>query len=43
MNFNTSMIETPCIEGVEYDLETSPYGTADMKFDSNGRPMMGGV
>ena len=35
MNFDTSMIETPCIEGVDNDL----YGTADIKFDADGRPL----
>jgi len=44
MDFDTSMIaplppEGVCIEGVEYDLEQSPYGTADIQFDRNGRPV----
>ena len=32
MNFDTSMIETPCIEDVE-------YGTAKIPLDRNGRPV----
>jgi len=39
MNFDTSMIETPCIEGVENDLGQSLYGTAEIKFDADGRPL----
>ena len=41
MNFDTPMIaplppEGGCIEGVE---EKSPYGTAEIKFDADGRPL----
>jgi hypothetical protein len=39
MNFDTSNVETPCIEDVEYDWGKSPYGTARIKFDKNGRPV----
>ena len=39
MNFEISDVETPCIESVEYDFEKSPYGTAGIQFDRNGRPV----
>ena len=39
MNFEISDVETPCIESVEYDLEKSPYGTTEIQFDRNGRPV----